>query len=156
MDFCGFMTGTTHSHKLRASARSYVHTYMRARNCTYVHGKSKFFQARPLQKLQPQFTAKARSIMTTTSNHVTSAAKTGKILTLDEYKNLTGDRQLQQMIQSAVTSALGQMHLDNPIPDHSNTEKSAMSTIDAKMKRCCISTEFGNIWVQGKTIPKLS
>ena len=93
--------------------------------------------------------------MTTTSNHVTSAAKTGKILTLDEYKNLTGDRQLQQMIQSAVTSALGQMHLDNPIPDHSNTEKSAMSTIDAKMKRCCISTEFGNIWVQGKTIPQM-
>ena len=93
--------------------------------------------------------------MTTTSNHVTFAAKTGKILTLDEYKNLTGDRQLQQMIQSAVTSALGQMHLDNPIPDHSNTGKSAMSTIDAKMKRCCISTEFGNIWVQGKTIPQM-
>lgn len=83
--------------------------------------------------------------MTTTSNHVTFAAKTGKVLTLDEYKTLTGDRQLQQMIQSAVTSALSQMHLDNPIPDHSNTGKSAMSTIDAKMKRCCISTEFGNI-----------
>lgn len=70
--------------------------------------------------------------MTTTSNHVTSPAKTGKSLSLDEYKNLTGDRQLQQMIQSAVTSALGQMYLDNPIPDHSNTEKSTMSTIDAK------------------------
>lgn len=80
--------------------------------------------------------------MTTTSNHVTSPAKTGKSLSLDEYKNLTGDRQLQQMIQSAVTSALGQMYLDNPIPDHSNTEKSTMSTIDAKMKRCCISTEY--------------
>lgn len=49
--------------------------------------------------------------MTTTSNHVTFAAKTGKVLTLDEYKTLTGDRQLQQMIQSAVTSALSQMHL---------------------------------------------
>lgn len=93
--------------------------------------------------------------MTTTSNHVTSPAKTGKSLSLDEYKNLTGDRQLQQMIQSAVTSALGQMYLDNPIPDHSNTEKSTMSTIDAKMKRCCISTEYGNIWVQGKTIPQM-
>ena len=93
--------------------------------------------------------------MTTTSNHVTSPAKTGKSLSLDEYKNLTGDRQLQQMIQSAVTSALGQMYLDNPIPNHSNTKKSAMSTIDAKMKRCCISTEFGNIWVQGKTIPQM-
>lgn len=23
------------------------------------------------------------------------------------------------------------------------------------MKRCCISTEFGNIWVQGKTIPQM-
>ena len=93
--------------------------------------------------------------MTTTSNHVTSPAKTGKSLSLDEYKNLTGDRQLQQMIQSAVTSALGQMYLDNPIPDHSDTKKSTMSTIDAKMKRCCISTEFGNIWVQGKTIPQM-
>lgn len=45
--------------------------------------------------------------MTTTSNHVTSVAKTGKSISLDEYKSLTGDRQLQQMIQSAVTSALG-------------------------------------------------
>lgn len=93
--------------------------------------------------------------MTTTINHVTSAAKTGKSLSLDEYKNLTGDRQLQQMIQSAVTSAIGQMYLDNPISDHSNTEKLTMPTIDAKMKRCCISTEFGNIWVQGKTIPQM-
>lgn len=70
--------------------------------------------------------------MTTTSNHVTSAAKTGKILTLDEYKNLTGDRQLQQMIQSAVTSALGQMHLDNPIPDHSNTENQQCQQLTRK------------------------
>ena len=54
-----------------------------------------------------------------------------------------------------MTICVWKMYLDNPIPDHSNTEKSTMSTIDAKMKRCCISTEYGNIWVQGKTIPQM-
>ena len=42
--------------------------------------------------------------------------ETGKVTSLDEYKKLTGDEQLQQIIQSAVAGALGQVHLDNPIP----------------------------------------
>lgn len=81
--------------------------------------------------------------------------ETGKITSLDEYKKLTGDEQLQQIIQSAVAGALGQVHLDNPIPDPPNAEESTMTTIDPKMKRCCIPTEFGNIWVQGRTIPQM-
>lgn len=33
--------------------------------------------------------------------------ETGKVTSLDEYKKLTGDEQLQQIIQSAVAGALG-------------------------------------------------
>ena len=81
--------------------------------------------------------------------------ETGKVTSFDEYKKLTGDEQLQQIIQSAIAGALGQVHLDNPIPDPPNAEESTMTTIDPKMKRCCIPTEFGNIWVQGRTIPQM-
>ena len=96
-----------------------------------------------------------RSSMTQAIKKTNRAPETGKITSLDEYKKLTGDEQLQQIIQSAVAGALGQVHLDNPIPDPPNAEESTMTTIDPKMKRCCIPTEFGNIWVQGRTIPQM-
>lgn len=93
--------------------------------------------------------------MTQAIKKTNRAPETGKITSLDEYKKLTGDEQLQQIIQSAVAGALGQVHLDNPIPDPPNAEESTMTTIDPKMKRCYIPTEFGNIWVQGRTIPQM-
>lgn len=96
-----------------------------------------------------------RSSMTQAIKKTNMTPETGKITSLDEYKKLTGDEQLQQIIQSAVAGALGQVHLDNPIPDPPNAEESTMTTIDPKMKRCCIPTEFGNIWVQGRTIPQM-
>ena len=76
-----------------------------------------------------------RSSMTQAIKKTNMMPETGKVTSLDEYKKLTGDEQLQQIIQSAVAGALGQVHLDNPIPDPPNAEESTMTTIDPKMKR---------------------
>ena len=42
--------------------------------------------------------------------------ETGKVTSLDEYKKLTGDEQLQQIIQSAVAGACGD-HAEAQIAD---------------------------------------
>lgn len=83
-------------------------------------------------------------ILTTNVNNETINRN---IVSLDEYKKLTGSQELQQIIESAVTGALSSMHLDNLIPDSPDSTK--------KMKRCAVDTELGRIWVQGTTIPEM-
>ena len=83
---------------------------------------------------------------------VNSIPETRNIVSLDEYKKQTGGEQLQKIIQTAVAGAISQLYLDNPIPDHPDPDMT-MTTVDTKLKRCCVPTEYGNIWAQGKTIP---
>lgn len=83
-------------------------------------------------------------ILTTNVNNETINRN---IVSLDEYKKLTGSQELQQIIESAVTGALSSMHLDNLIPDSPDSTKN--------MKRCAVDTELGRIWVQGTTIPEM-
>lgn len=89
----------------------------------------------------------------TAMNNVNTVSETRNNPNCDEYKKLTGSEELQQIIQTAVFGAIGQMHLDNPIADHPDSDQSEMSVNDQKMKRCCVPTDFGNVWVQGRTIP---
>lgn len=75
---------------------------------------------------------------------VNSIPETRNIVSLDEYKKQTGGEQLQQIIQTAVAGAISQLYLDNPIPDHPDPDMT-MTTVDTKLKRCCVPTEYGNI-----------
>ena len=88
-------------------------------------------------------------------NPVNNSGDAGNVVSLDEYKKQTGSEQLQRIIQSAVAEAIGQMHLDNPIPQHPDSENETMTDINPRMKRCCVPTQFGNIWVQGRTTPMM-
>lgn len=88
-----------------------------------------------------------------TMKTVNNTSETRSIVSLEEYKKMTGGEQLQQLIQNAVSDALSQTHLDNPIPNHPDSDVTTMIAVDTKMKRCCVETNFGNIWAQGRTIP---